>query len=91
MTFARRLNHVDNLAQQDSAERAFNKLARTFTAQVEALKLALEEAHAAAAASLLPPGHIADGNGNPIMQPAPAPPDFLLLPLGGTREQEQVE
>lgn len=38
MTFARRLNHVDNLAQQDSAERAFNKLARTFTAQIEALK-----------------------------------------------------
>ena len=38
MTFARRLNHVDNLAQQDSAERAFNKLARTFAAQVEALK-----------------------------------------------------
>jgi len=38
MTFARRLNHVDNLAQQDSAERAFNKLARTFTAQMEALK-----------------------------------------------------
>ena len=38
MTFARRLNHVDNIAQQDSAERAFNKLARTFAAQVEALK-----------------------------------------------------
>lgn len=38
MTFARRLNHVDNIPQQDSAERAFNKLARTFTAQVEALK-----------------------------------------------------
>ncbi len=38
MTFARRLNHVDNLPQQDSAERAFNKLARTFTTQVEALK-----------------------------------------------------
>ena len=38
MTFARRLAHVDNLAQQDSAERAFNKLARTFAAQVEALK-----------------------------------------------------
>ena len=30
MTFVRRLNHVDNIAQQDSAERAFNKLARTF-------------------------------------------------------------
>ncbi len=38
MTFARRLNHVENIPQQDSAERAFNKLARTFTAQVEALK-----------------------------------------------------
>jgi hypothetical protein len=38
MTFARRLAHVDNLPQQDSAERAFNKLARTFTTQMEALK-----------------------------------------------------
>jgi hypothetical protein len=38
MTFARRLNHVDNIPQQDSAERAFNKLARTFAAQMEALK-----------------------------------------------------
>jgi hypothetical protein len=38
MTFARRLNNVENIPQQDSAERAFNKLARTFTAQVEALK-----------------------------------------------------
>jgi hypothetical protein len=38
MTFARRLNHVDTLAQQDSAERAYNKLARTFASQVEALK-----------------------------------------------------
>jgi hypothetical protein len=38
MTFARRLNHVDNIPQQDSAERAFNKLCRTFAAQLEALK-----------------------------------------------------
>jgi hypothetical protein len=38
MTFARRLNHVEALPQQDSAERACNKLARTFAAQVEALK-----------------------------------------------------
>jgi hypothetical protein len=38
MTFARRLAHVDNIPQQDSAERAFNKLTRTFTAQVSALK-----------------------------------------------------
>jgi hypothetical protein len=38
MTFARRLAHVTAIPQQDSAERAFNKLARTFAAQVEALK-----------------------------------------------------
>ena len=38
MTFARRLAHVENIPQQDSAERAFNKLARTFAAQIEALK-----------------------------------------------------
>ncbi len=38
MTFARRLNHVENIPQQDSAERAFNKLTRTFATQMEALK-----------------------------------------------------
>jgi hypothetical protein len=38
MTFTRRLAGVETIQQQDSAERAFNKLARTFTAQVEALK-----------------------------------------------------
>jgi hypothetical protein len=38
MKFARRLAHVDNIPQQDRAERAFNKLARTFAVQIEALK-----------------------------------------------------
>jgi hypothetical protein len=38
MTFAHRLAHVKTIPHQDSAERAFNKLARTFAAQVEALK-----------------------------------------------------
>jgi hypothetical protein len=38
MSFARRLAHVENINQQDSAERAFNRLARTFAAQVESLK-----------------------------------------------------
>jgi len=37
MTFARRLAHVENLPQQESAERAFNKLGRTFASQMEAL------------------------------------------------------
>ena len=38
MTFARRLAHVENISRQDSAERAFNKLTRTFAAQMSALK-----------------------------------------------------
>ena len=38
MMLARRLNHVDNITQQDAAERALNKLARTFSTQMEALK-----------------------------------------------------
>jgi len=38
MTFARRLAHVETLPQQDGAERGFNKLARTFATQMEALK-----------------------------------------------------
>ena len=38
MTFRQRLSHVGTLAQQDSTERALNKLARTFAMQVEALK-----------------------------------------------------
>ena len=38
MSSARRLNQADNIMQADSAERALNKLARTFTTQIEALK-----------------------------------------------------
>ncbi|THH38661.1 hypothetical protein E4Z66_03575 [Aliishimia ponticola] len=38
MMLARRLNHVDNIPQQDSAERALNKLARTYAAQMDTLK-----------------------------------------------------
>jgi hypothetical protein len=38
MKYARLLNQVDNIPQQDSAERTFNKLGRTFASQMEALK-----------------------------------------------------
>jgi|GEM_PF-242576 hypothetical protein len=38
MVAARRMNNADNLPQQDSASNMLNKLARTFTAQIEALK-----------------------------------------------------
>jgi hypothetical protein len=38
MKFARQLGQVENLPQQDSAQRAFNQLVRTFVTQMEALK-----------------------------------------------------
>ena len=38
MTFGRRLAHTETIAQQDSAEKAYNKLLRTFTSQMEALR-----------------------------------------------------
>jgi hypothetical protein len=38
MTFTRRLAHVENIEQQDSAERTLNKLARTYAGQMETLK-----------------------------------------------------
>jgi hypothetical protein len=38
MVGARRLSHVETIPQQDSASNMLNKLARTFAAQVEALK-----------------------------------------------------
>src|SRR5262249_27513497 len=38
MTFARHLAHAEEIVKVDSAERAFNKLTRTFAMQMEALK-----------------------------------------------------
>jgi hypothetical protein len=40
MTFARRLANVENIPQQDSAERAFNKLTRTVARLGSAGKIA---------------------------------------------------
>ena len=36
--------------------------------------------------SLLPPGLIGDDEGRPIMEPVEAPENFVVLPLGSTRE-----
>lgn len=38
MMMARKLNFIDTIQQQDSAERALNKLMRTYTTQMETLK-----------------------------------------------------
>ena len=45
MTMAKRLNHSETIPQQDSAERALNKLARTFTRQMQTLKRYRAKAH----------------------------------------------
>lgn len=38
MMLARHMNHVESIAQKDCAERALNKTARTFAAQMDTLK-----------------------------------------------------
>jgi len=38
MMLARRLNHVETIPQQDAAEKALNKLSRTYAAQMDTLK-----------------------------------------------------
>ncbi len=38
MMLARRLNHVETIPQQDAAERALNKLTRSYAAQMDTLK-----------------------------------------------------
>jgi hypothetical protein len=38
MMMARKLNHATSIAQQDTAERALNKLGRTYAAQMDTLK-----------------------------------------------------
>jgi hypothetical protein len=38
MMLAKRLNYVDTIPQEDSAERTLNKMARTFAMRMEALK-----------------------------------------------------
>jgi hypothetical protein len=35
---AQKLNHITSIQQQDAAERAMNKLARTYAAQMETIK-----------------------------------------------------
>ena len=44
MRAANRLAHAESLQEQDSAERTYNKLTRTFVAQVEALQRYRDEA-----------------------------------------------
>jgi hypothetical protein len=38
MMMAQKLNHITCIQQQDAAERAMNKLARTYAAQMETIK-----------------------------------------------------
>ena len=56
MRFANRLAHVESLQEQDSAERTYNKLARTFAALVEA-----DQRYRAAKNVIVQHGLVSDG------------------------------
>ena len=106
MTFARRLANVETIPQQDSAERALNKLARTFTTQIEALKryrstaqqkVTVEHVTVQAGGQAIV-GNVSHGaaSGEPAQQPLVSPslaaPDEAPLPLpaGGGVLEEKV-
>jgi hypothetical protein len=88
MTFARRLNRVENIPQQDSAERGLNKLARTFTSQMEALKRYRSEGqqkilvqHTSTMNTTVNADQAVVTTGNSLTTGNPAPPSaFLAAP-----------
>jgi hypothetical protein len=76
MTFARRLAHVENIPQQDAAQNAFNKLARTFAAQMSALKEYRSKGEQKMTVQHV---HVADG-GQAIVGNVNAPAEGVGLP-----------
>jgi hypothetical protein len=78
----RRLAHVDNIAQQDSAQTAFNKLARTFAAQAEALKDYRSKGEQKMTVQHV---HVADG-GQAVIGNVGTP-----APGGGARKKPEVQ
>ena len=82
MTFARRFASVENIPQQDSAERAFNKLTRTFAAQMAALKEYRSKGEQKMTVQHV---HVAEG-GQAIVGNVNAPPEG-----GGAREKSKEQ
>ena len=94
-TLARRLDHVENLPQQDSAERALNKLARTFATQMEALKryrtggeqkvtvqhVSVSEGGQAIVGNVMHPAREAPPEGTASSPKALAPPQTAPMPI----------
>ena len=90
MAFTRRLAHVENIPQADSASNAFNKLTRTFAAQMEALKRYRstgEQKVTVQHVTVQPGGQAIVGNvsqGKPANDAGQAPPASLLAPPSET-------
>lgn len=97
MTCARRLAHADKIEQHDSASNAFNKLQRTFTTQMEALKryrstgeqrvvverVTVQAGGQAIVGNVAGKPALAAGQASPAPLPALAPPSETPLPLPG--------
>jgi hypothetical protein len=101
MRFAHRLAHAESLEEQASAERAYNKLARTFAAQVEALQryrsrgeqhvfvqqVSVNDGGQAIVRNLTPPAHErAQGRVTPVRADARRTPTEIL----GVPQREPV-
>jgi hypothetical protein len=83
MRFANRLAHAESVQEQDSTERAFNKLARTFAAQVEALqryRVASEEKVVVQHVSVSDGGQAIVGNVTQSQREAAAPDNATPSP-----------
>ena len=104
MTFARHLAHAEEIVVVDSAERAFNKLTRTFAMQMEALKRYRSGADQKVTlqhVSVADGGQAIVGNvtralrekGQEAAAPPPAPTDTNVVPMptvGKSKEHEPV-
>jgi hypothetical protein len=82
MTFARRLAHIEIIPQQDSASNAFNKLARTFAAQMSALKEYRSKGEQKMTVQHV---HVAEG-GQAIVGNVTSPPEGV-----GARKKSEVQ
>jgi hypothetical protein len=90
------LPHLDTLQQQDSAERALNKLARTFTIQMEALKryrsggepqVTVQNVSVSEGGQAIV-GNVTQATPDKTATPSPALPDARMAPMQMIDNQE---
>jgi hypothetical protein len=88
MSLAQQLVNVQSIDHQDSAERAFNKLTRTFATQMEALKryrIRAEQSVTIQNVSVQSGGQAVVGNVAPNLAPATPAETAALTPAGASK------